>query len=149
MSSKGYATPLRFEVGANHLLQRLYLGMTVSAVIVFLLLPLPVLINVLGVCLLLFLVHRVWENRAELGGMPVQLVWDGEQRWWWRSEDGEDEIELLGDSYLVPGLVVLAFRIVGSRASRAVVLTPEAIGEEIFRRIQVRFQITPKECSPV
>ncbi len=146
MSSKGYATPLRIEVGANPLLRRLYLGMSGCAVLTLLLLPLPLPMNILAVMVLLLLATRVWQRRAELGGRPVKLVWDGEQQWWWQDED-ETAVELSGDSYLATCLAVLNFRTPGA-VSRAVVLTPKGIGEELFRRMRVRFQITPVDSSP-
>ncbi len=146
MSSKEYATPLRIEVRANPLLRRLYLGMSGSAVLTLLLLPLPLPINFLAVMVLLLFTTRVWQRRAELGGRPVTLVWDSEQQWWWQDEY-EYAVELCGDSYLATRLAVLNYRISGS-ASRAVVLTPKGIGEELFRRMRVRFQITPANSSP-
>jgi hypothetical protein len=148
MSSKGYATPLRLEVGANPLLHRLYLGMSVAAVVALITLTFPLLVKLLIVVLSLTIVVRVWHQRAELGGVPVQLVWDGEQRWWWTQEGREHAVELLGDSYLTSRLVVLNFLFTESRRRRAVVLTPAALGEETFRRMRVRFQITPQSSSP-
>lgn len=148
MSSKGYATPLRLEIVVNPLLRRLYLGMSLCAVVVLLFLPLPVMANLSAVFLLLLCVRYVWRRRAELGGAAVKLVWDGEQRWWWTSDGREERVELQDDSYIVPRLAVLNFRVAGSRGSRAVVLTPEAIGREVFRLMQVRFRITPKDSSP-
>lgn len=148
MSSKGYATPLRLEVGANPLLRRLYLGMAVAAVVALISLSLPLIVRLLMAILLLVVVVRVWHQRAELGGVPVQLVWDGEQQWWWTQEEREHAVILQGDSYLTPRLVVLNFQFAESSRRRAVVLTPATLGEESFRRMSVRFQITPQACSP-
>ncbi len=146
MSSKGYAAPLRLDVGANPLLQRLTLAMTFSADVTLLLLPLPIMANLLAAFLLLCFVRHVWSQRAELGGAPVKLVWDGEEQWWWSSGGIETAVVLQDDVYLTPLLVVLNFRADGTR--RSAVLTPAAIGEETFRRMLVRFRITPKGSSP-
>lgn len=146
MSSKGYATPLRLEIGADPLLRRLFLGMTFSAVVTLLWLPLPIMVNLLAALLLLWFVRHVWYRRAELGGTPVKLVWDGEEQWWWNSGGVEIAVVLQDDVYLTPLLVVLNFYANGTR--RSAVLTPAAIGEESFRRMLVRFRITPKDSSP-
>jgi len=125
-------------------LQRLYLGMLFLAVVSLWFLPFPVMVT-LSVCLLLlFYARRIWNRRAELGGEPVQLVWDGEQRWWWTQGGVEREAELLGESYLASRLVVLNFRFAESRGRRALVLTPTAIGNMLFRQLLVRFRISPQ-----
>ncbi len=144
MSSKGYATPLRFEVAANPLLQRLTLIMVLSAMATLLMLPMPIIARVAALLVLLAVLRQVWRQRAELGGMPVQLVWDGEQRWWWSQGGREDAAELLGDSTLASRLLVLNFRLTESGRRQAVVLTPAAIGDDLFRRLSVRFRISPR-----
>ncbi len=148
MSSKGYATPLRLEVSSNPLLRRLYLIMALAATIAMISLPLPFIARLIGVAGLLYAVWRVWKQRAELGGSQVQLVWDGEQQWWWSQQGRERVAQLQGDSYLTSRLVVLNFLFTESGRRSAVVLTPAALGEESFRRMRVRFQITPQACSP-
>jgi hypothetical protein len=148
MSSKGYATPLRLEVGSNPQLQRLYLAMALAATVAVFSLSLPFTVRLIVVTGLLYAVWHVWQQRAELGGSPVQLVWDGEQQWWWSQQGREQAVELQGDSYLTSRLVVLNFLVVESGRRSAVVLTPAALGEEMFRRMRVRFQITPQAHSP-
>jgi hypothetical protein len=148
MSSKGYATPLRLEIGANTLLQFLTLGMTACVVIVLLLLPLPFVANLLAAFITLFLLRHIWYRRAELGGPSVKLVWDGEDQWWWTSDGNETAVVLQNDTYIMPHLVVLNFRVVGERRRCSAVLTPAATGAETFRRMLVRFQITPQDSSP-
>lgn len=144
MSSKGYATPLRLEVGANPILKRLYLAMASCAFATLLLLPVAIAIRIAALLFLLIVVWQVWRWRTELGGTPVQLVWDGEQRWWWTQEGKEYAAELQADSYLSTWLVVLNFRLSESRRSQSLVLTPAAIGDDLFRRMSVRFRITPR-----
>lgn len=148
MSSQGYATPLRFEVAANTLLQRLTLVMALSVGTTLLMLPIPIVARIAALLVLLIIVWRVWCRRAELGGVPVQLVWDGEQRWWWCQGGREDAAELLGESTLASRLLVLNFRLTESGRRQAVVLTPAAVGDVLFRRLSVRFRISPRN-SPV
>lgn len=148
MSSKGYATPLRLEVGSNPLLRCLYLVMALAATIAVSSLALPFTVRLIIVTGLLYAVWRVWQQRAELGGSAIQLVWDGEQQWWWSQQGREQAVELQGDSYLTSRLVVLNFLFTESGHRRAVVLTPAALGEERFRRMRVRFQVTPQVRSP-
>jgi len=147
MSAKGYATPLRFEVGADRLLQRLYLGMLLLTVGSLGFLAFSLTTKFLLLLLLLVVARLTWYRRAELGGRPVQLLWDGEQRWWWTQGGVEQEVELLGESYLGSRLAVLNFRPVASRRRRALVLTAATIGSDTFRQLQVRFRISPQAPS--
>ncbi|MCW8840987.1 MAG: hypothetical protein OQL05_12110 [Gammaproteobacteria bacterium] len=146
MSSKGYATPLRIEVAANRLLRRLYLAFVVLTLSVLPGLPLSLYVTLPGAALFLWMARRQWRLRPELGGEPVSLVWDAEQRWWWSQGARTVELQLLGDSYLSAVLVALNFRPPESRRRRSLLLTPVGIGEENFRRLQVRFRLTGEEA---
>lgn len=142
MSSKGYAAPLRLEVGPNRSLRILVALFVLAGTLVLIRLPVPLPFAVTAAILYLGLARREWCRRAELGGVPVSLLWDHEQRWWW-SRDGESlELLLQGESFLSPVLVALNFRSIGGGHRRhAVVLTPAALGRETFRRLLVRLRL--------
>ncbi|MFO7592950.1 MAG: protein YgfX [Pseudomonadota bacterium] len=145
MSSKEYATPLRIEVGVNRLLRGIFLLFCalVGAVLLWLPWPLPLKMALMVSCFAA--VSNVWSRRAELGGRPVSLVWDAEQRWWWRQAGRTVPLALLGNSYLSSSLVVLNFRHTDSRRRYAVVLSPRAVGAETFRRLSVRLKLSGEE----
>ena len=142
MSSPGYATPLRLEVGANRLLRRLYLAFVVLTLCSLLSLPLALWVTLPGALLFLGVALRQWRLRAELGGGAVGLVWDAEQRWWWSQGGDTVELQLRGDSYLSVPLMALNFREPERGRRRSLLLTPAGIGQEPFRRLLVRLRLS-------
>lgn len=145
MSSTGYATPLRLEVTGNPFLQRLFLLLLGAASLTLLLTsfrhpPLLVLIP-----LIIWLARREWRRRPELGGDPLSLVWDHEQRWWCRSDKDLHELGLLGDSYLSPHVVVLNFHRLPRHDGFALVLTPKGVGRDNFRHLLVRLRLSGED----
>lgn len=146
MSSKGYATPLALDVHPNKLLRTLYLLFVLQAGAVLLWLPLPFFACALVFLLFLIPVRMTWQKRPDLGGTPVRLVWDEQQRWWW-SQGGETiEFALQGESYVSSSLVVLCFRQIEGKGRRSLVLTPRSVGMDTFRRLLVRFRVEGGEA---
>ncbi|MGM0595108.1 MAG: protein YgfX [Pseudomonadota bacterium] len=146
MSSRGYAAPLRIEVTGNRLLRRLYLVLVALATVVLLWLSVRQPLLFLSLPLFLWLARREWLCRAELAGAPITLLWDVEQCWW-AERDGEGRpLQLQGESFLSPVLVVLRFRRLPGRRRDAVVLTPGAVGEASFRRLLVRLRLEGREA---
>lgn len=145
MSSKGYATPLRIEVGNNGLLRRLFLLFVILTTLVLLWVPWPLPLSLFLLAAFIVLASRVWSQRAELGGPQVRLVWDAEQHWWWQQQDRTEQLQLLGESYLSTSLVVLNFCKTDSRRRRSVVITPASIGRDTFRQLLVRFKLSAVE----
>jgi hypothetical protein len=102
----------------------------------------------LSLLLLLLLATRSWYSRCELGGETVHLLWDGEGRWWWRQEEEENEMQLYGDSYLSPAMIVLNLREAQRGRVRSLVLFPSCIGEALFRRLAVRLKLEGRPRQP-
>lgn len=146
MSSKEYATPLRLEIGINRLLRVIFLLFCVLVGAVLLWLPWPLPLSLIVLMLFSGAAANVWCRRAELGGPPVSLVWDGEQRWWWSQAEHTLQLNLLGDSYLSSSLVILNFRQSGARRCYSLLLTSGAVGRETFRRLLVRLRLQRKEA---
>lgn len=142
MSSKGYATPLRIEGGALPLLQRLYLLICLVAAVTLLFLQLPYLLNLFFLAAFSWLSVRVWKTRAELGGTPVSLVWDADQRWWWLQNGVEQQLQLCGDSFLSGSVSILNFREPDSGRRSSLVLMPSVTGAGRYRQLLVRFKIS-------
>jgi hypothetical protein len=82
-----------------------------------------------------------WRKRPDLGGPPVSLVWDEQQRWWWSQGGEATELALQGESYISPSLVVLSFKQSDGAGRRSLVLTPKSVGKDTFRRLLVRFHV--------
>jgi hypothetical protein len=104
--------------------------------------PLPPALRLPALLLFLLLAVRTWRRRSELGGAPVSLVWEAGPRWWWRQGGREEPLRLRGDSYRSARLVVLSF-LPPQGGRRSLIVLPSTVGEETFRRLQVRLQLEP------
>lgn len=146
-SSRGYAPPLRFELGPVRALQWLYWLFCLAAVVVLWRLPLPYGLNLLLLPAFAWLCVDVWKRRPELGGVPLAVAADGEGRWWLGRDGKSGACTLLGTSFVSPALVVLNLRAVDARRDVALLITPAAVGDEVFRRLLVRLRIG-REVQP-
>lgn len=142
MSSKEYAVPLRIEGRALAPLQRLYLLFCSMVGMTLLWLPVPVVPDLLLLLLFTLIARHTWKGRTELGGAPVQLVWDAAQRWWWTQGGVEQQLQLCGDSYLSRRLCILNFTEPAARKRRSLILMPAGSGTEPYRRLLVRFRVS-------
>jgi toxin CptA len=69
----------------------------------------------------------------------VQLVWDAEGEWTLLTAAGQSfKARLLPTTYLHPHVVILNFRRDHRWGSRAVVVLPDAVDADTFRRLRVR-----------
>lgn len=141
MSSSGYATPLRLEVGPVKALQRLYIAFFAVVTVVLWWLSLSYGATLILLPPLLWLAVSVWRVRPELGGSPLEVIWGAGGRWWLNGGRGEHEYRLQGNSYVSPYLVVLNFRALEPGDNRALVISRTAVGVEPFRRLQVRLRL--------
>lgn len=72
----------------------------------------------------------------------VHLTWTRHGDWRLTTADGtEHDADLQGDSYIHPWLVILNFRLAKGRTS--VVLFPDSLHEDDFRRLRVRLRTSP------
>lgn len=146
MSSPEYAAPLRLE---RRVSRRLLAGIALAyggAAIVPWLLPLDVVLRV-SLSLLAIATglragrEQCWGSRA-----TVALCWERDGRWRLRRRDGTVETaRLLAGSYLQPQLAVLRFALeseVRFPRVRNVVLLPDGVDAESFRRLRVRARLT-------
>jgi hypothetical protein len=105
-------------------------------------LPVPVIVSRLLLLLFSVLAMRTWSSRTELGGVPVQLVWDAAQRWWWTQGGVEKQLQLCGDSYLSRHLCILNFTEPSAGKRHSLILMPAGSGTEPYRRLLVRFRVS-------
>lgn len=139
MSSNPYA-PLRIEPHPSRRLRRLVAAAALSASLAPWFTPLPWYACAAFSALCLVGWRVSWRRRAELAGPPLALLWDRDGNWFWVQESAWRRVELLGDSYLSPGLVVLVFRQSRWRR-RHVVLFRDSLDTVTFRRLKVRLKI--------
>lgn len=138
MSSSGYAAPLRLELRRSRRLA-LYLAVIHAGALALVpLLPLGVPVGALLAALILLCLVRNVSTRVLMRGRRdiVALVWTREGDWRLQERGGRLHVcRLRPGSYVHPGLTVLNFS-GGRRCS--VVLLPDSLEPETFRRLRVR-----------
>jgi toxin CptA len=83
--------------------------------------------------------HALLSSRRAI----VQLIWDAEGKWTLLTLKGERlEAQLLPITYLHPRLVILNFRLGKPWERRAVMLLPDSVDADTFRRLRVRLALT-------
>lgn len=142
MSYAGYATPLRIEPRPSRWLAAAILFVYGGAVLMTLLVPLsrwlavPTAVAIAGAGWRTF-VDRVLMSRAQA---IIAVVWRDDGRWELQTRDGRRlPVALLPDSYVHPWLTVLNFR--GAARRRSVVLLPDSLDSQCYRRLRVRLGI--------
>lgn len=164
MSSLGYATPLRLERRVSrHLLAGIGLTHGGAAILVWLL---PLDTPLCAAMSLLIVAAGLWAVREQCWGGRAVVGLSWEQGGHWRLERRDGRVEtarLLPGSYLQPQLAVLRFVVdaaqvrevksAGERplpgrmldwvaGRRAIVLLPDGVDAESFRRLRVRMRLT-------
>jgi toxin CptA len=84
---------------------------------------------------------RVYLRHVSLthAGAVVRLTWTSFGQWRLVTADGAEHSAVLqGDSYVHPWLVILNFKLATARTS--VVLFPDSLHQEDFRRLRVRLR---------
>jgi toxin CptA len=141
VSSTKSAPPLVLALRPSRILIALLALVHLGAVILLWLLPWPLAIRLAVISLLI--ANLLWVLRrlpGVRGPRNLQCAeWLGDGRWLLHGFGGESfEAELQADSFVHPVLVVLNFRLRGSRAGRSLVLFRDALERETLRRLRVR-----------
>ena len=138
-------TVLRLEVQPSRLLLRIQFLVHGLALMV-LAYPLGVPIWVRGLLFGGLVASLLFTLRSDtLTGVRVLLL-DGHNQWYWRRTDGVQEaLRLRNDSWLGTHLAVLRFdREAGGRTLNVVIL-PDSLDADSFRRLRVRLRQAPAE----
>ncbi len=141
MSSAGYAKPLSIEPEPSRLLAGAVVFLHGGALLMIPPLPLPAWLIVV----LMFAVAISWVRvfagpvLMRRGAAIVCVQWRADGVWLLRRRDGgEQEAVLMADSYAHPWLTVLNFT---GEWRCSVVLLPDSIDPEVFRRLRVRLRL--------
>lgn len=142
MSSKKYAPAIWLECRANPLLRRAYLAMAALAQLSLFILPWPLPLRLLAMLLLCVPLYLVWRIRCELSGPALTLHWDSDGQWWRLADHSQYLLQLDSENLLTTQWMVLRLREGFDKKGKAlaVVLTPEAIGHENYRRLLIRLK---------
>lgn len=80
----------------------------------------------------------------------TRVAWEADGRWSLDFADGgRGPAELLPGAFRHPGLTVLRFRVAGRRLPVSVVITPERVDGEAFRRLRARLYLWGQGHAPV
>ncbi len=132
--------PLHVSLRASRLLALLLGGACVSFVVMVWLLPLPVWGK--GLCILAMIYAAVYALnnyawlRASQSITALEVGSKGEFRCFARAHDWRDA-EVKGSSFVTPWLTVLNLRLPGRRLARHVVMLPDAVESDTYRRLRV------------
>lgn len=141
MSSPGYAAPLRLDLRPSPVLAAALISSHGGALALLATVPLPgwaaAALAVLVAASLLRALARhalLWGREAVTG-----LVWEGDGAWTLVTRAGsQSPCHLSADSYVGPRLTVLNFT--GPRR-RSVLVLPDRVAQEGFRRLRVRLML--------
>lgn len=137
-SSPKSVTPLILEPGSSRRVRLITLAGFLLALFSIAVLPLPLPWVVLATALLMTLFAYTWRSHHALNGHPVTVRLDSAGRWHWQRGEESEPVELLGDSYHVPFLVILNFKTTDRhRSIRSLLLTSDNIHIDTFRRLRV------------
>lgn len=168
MSSAKSVAPLRLELGTSRKLIALILVSHAGALLLVWTLPWPgYSLLGLSLCILISL-YLSWQWHVS---QPVrELLWDAHDQWWFTDSRGRTvKADLLPQSYIHPGILVLLFKVAGGSAAlrtasstqttfathastpngrsylqrrRAVVVFTDAADTELLRQLRVRLKTT-------
>lgn len=140
-SSPRSVAPLVLEPGPSRRVRLITLGGFLLTLLSVALLPLPLSLLAAGELLLLGAFVFAWQRHPALSGQAVTLSLDSDGQWLWQQGARCEQVELLGDSYLAPFLVILNFRPQGSRRPlRTILLTSDNIDADLLRRLRVHLK---------
>ena len=131
MSSDAYVPPLRIELGRSRRLRLWRRATYCAAVFTFPLLQSPLLMALVAVALGISLLRRYEQ--------PSLLLWRSDDTWEMTLSDGSMQMAILsGPAFVHPALVIVPLR--GEQRSRChrIVIVPDMLPQETFRRLRVR-----------
>lgn len=145
MSSKKYASPLRFNISAsNQLISLLFLLHFISLILLFFL-PLPIFFLIVSG--IFFIVSGIYTIKFHgLKNLPtsiVSVVWADDAEWLLFDKRGKKtRANLDGNSFIHPWCTVLVFKQKKHFFSKNLILISDNIDKDDFRRLRVRLKIT-------
>lgn len=140
-SSPKSVTPLVLEPGPSRRVRLITLAGFLLALFSLAALPLPLSLRVPGLLFLVAAFAYAWRHHHALSGHAVTVRLDSDGNWHWQQGEESEPVQLLGDSYHVPFLVILNFKPEGKRRSiRSLLLATDNIHADTFRRLRVHLK---------
>ncbi len=134
--SRAYATPLRLEIKPSPIRRYFYIALILISSLSVLLMPLPVLIQLVIVCLVLYFVWRDYKCRLA----PLSLVWLQANDWRIIKYGVEYNAALCAGSFNSAYLMALNFKLQSGQHINVLFLANE-VSAEAYRQLRVRFKV--------
>ena len=136
--STKYATPLLLEPGPSHSLRA---WLVVIHVVAILLLPSLSLPAGAGLILLLLILFSLWHTIRRHSDSVSAVLWSEARSCRLSLASGQDiEARLMPQVFILPWLVIMRFKSDRKRLHQLVLL-PDMLEPEVFRRLRVRLMI--------
>lgn len=140
-SSPKSVTPLVLEPGPSRRVRWITSAGFLLALLSLSVLPQPLPLLVSAMLVLAGAFAYAWRHHPALSGAAVSVRLDSDGHWHWQRGEQSVRVELCGDSYHVPFLVILNFTPQGRRRPRrTLLLTTDNIDAENFRRLRVHLK---------
>lgn len=144
MSRRRYATPLLLEPGRSRWLAGLLVGSHGIAIAVLPPLACPSPCKLAVAALILFSLLLSWRRHISRRGRhaTLRMLWEGSGRWRLYSATGESHDALLSEqSVVTPAIGLLHFRLLAKGGWRNVIILPDNIDHDRYRRFRVRLRL--------
>ncbi len=138
-----YATPLFLEVRPSRLMAAWLLLVTVAALLVLWLMPLPGWLSLFITSTVLFWLLMTWRKQVRRCHLDAvrSLVWGAGRQCRLMLHSGQQQVvELASRAFILPWLVILYFESPLWRPQQLVLL-PDMLDADVFRRLRVRLKI--------
>lgn len=140
-SSPKSVTPLVLEPGPSRWVRLLSAAGALLALAALSALGLSVSLLIPGMLLFTAAFISAWKRHHVLNGHVVTVRLDNDGNWHWQQGEQSECVDLLGDSYHVPFLVILNFSPHGKRRPlRTLLLTTDNIGADTLRRLRIHLK---------
>lgn len=141
-----FATPLRFRVDRSPRLQVVILSFLLLSLSALWLTPLGWWLKLFATILMIALSLKVWRQRAELGGVAVDLTLRP-NGFWLREREGESTpLQLLGQSTISRSLLLLCFAEPSGQGRFDCVLWQAELSPLLWRRLRVYLRLYGTEA---
>lgn len=139
MSSNAFGAPLRLELLPSRRLRQWRLLVHCAGVLTLPLLQSPLL----GACVLVLLLVSFFRRPF----LPSTLLWRSDGQWQYRIGGPLEPAELAATAMVQPWLVILPLRCQGRRRIRHLVILPDMLPAQDFRRLRARLRIALTDAA--
>jgi len=134
---------IQIDLRASKSLTVLLLSIHMGAITVLCWVPIPIWIKLIAITFCLWDLTRllrlhIFRNTALA---IIKFTINSEQQWWLIDYQGQSHLaSLQGNSFMTAYLIILNFKINGSRVKKSVVIARDSVDRDSFRRLSVHLR---------